>query len=168
MSVISDMVQDVYQLIQDRVTQETDNSVATETVELCEDFLISHTYEWAPSSNQFTSSFMTSYSTVRLKQVNRRNHYSVLFGGLASEEETRDLGVLQRIRSLHWVRAGHLDLDIDDIHPTVKEFMDEAMKQLIFIDSKRSPKCVRHPKFILVYFGISCSDFLPTFLSHHH
>lgn len=66
----------------------------------------------------------------------------VLFSGLASEEEARDLGVLQRIRSLHWVRARHLELDIDDIHPTVKEFMDEAMKQLIFIDSKRSPKYV--------------------------
>lgn len=65
---------------------------------------------------------------------------SVLFGVLSSEEETRDLGVLQRIRSLHWVRAHHLDVDIDDIHPTVKEYMDEASTQLIFIDSKRSPR----------------------------
>lgn len=67
---------------------------------------------------------------------------SILFSVLSSEEERRDLKVLQRIRSLHWVRANHLELDVDDIHPTVKEFMDEAMKQLIFIDSKRSPKCV--------------------------
>ncbi|XP_003739093.2 rab5 GDP/GTP exchange factor [Galendromus occidentalis] len=109
MESMSDMVQDAYQLIYDKAIQVTESISATEAVELCEDFLISHTYD-------------------------------VLFGVLSSEEETRDLGVLQRIRSLHWVRAHHLDVEIDDIHPTVKEFMDEASTQLIFIDSKRSPR----------------------------
>ncbi|XP_022654442.1 rab5 GDP/GTP exchange factor-like isoform X1 [Varroa destructor] len=109
MSTVSDMIQDVYQLIYDRAAEEVEASTAQEAVELCEDFFISHTYD-------------------------------ILFSVLSSEEERRDLKVLQRIRSLHWVRANHLELDVDDIHPTVKEFMDEAMKQLIFIDSKRSPK----------------------------
>lgn len=46
MSVISDMVQDVYQFIQDRAAQEVDQNTSQEVVEQCEDFLISHTYEW--------------------------------------------------------------------------------------------------------------------------
>lgn len=45
MSTVSDMIQDVYQLIYDRAAEEVEASTAQEAVELCEDFFISHTYE---------------------------------------------------------------------------------------------------------------------------
>lgn len=45
MESMSDMVQDAYQLIYDKAIQVTESISATESVELCENFLISHTYE---------------------------------------------------------------------------------------------------------------------------
>lgn len=110
MDAVSDMVQDAYLAIVDRVeNQGYDRTLGLQVAEECENFLMSHCY-------------------------------NAVFTALSIEEEQHDLGILQRIRSLHWVRAYHLDLNVDDIHPTVKEFMDEAITQIIFIDSKRSLK----------------------------
>ena len=65
--------------------------------------------------------------------------YQMLFTRIQHEEEDKDLALQKRIRSLNWVMAQHLDIDINLRHPEIKDLVDKAITEIIEMDSKQVP-----------------------------
>ena len=63
----------------------------------------------------------------------------MLFTRIQHEEEEKDLALQKRIRSLNWVMAQHLDVDINLRHPQIKDLVDKAITEIIEMDSKQVP-----------------------------
>ncbi|CAB3402072.1 unnamed protein product [Caenorhabditis bovis] len=63
--------------------------------------------------------------------------YSKLFCA-SSDEEVADVSLQDRIRSLHWVTAGFLETKLDFKKQTVRNKLDEAIGEMIEVNSKRS------------------------------
>lgn len=118
-SEVSELIQDFYQAIRERFE--------------------AHTIFKGSDPEQLMN-FTEKYLMIRL--------YKNLFGLFSSEYEENDLAIQKRIRSLNWVTAAHLDSDIDDKHPEVRDLIDKAITDIIEMDSKRSPQdkldCIVH------------------------
>uniref|UniRef100_A0A914LGJ1 VPS9 domain-containing protein n=1 Tax=Meloidogyne incognita TaxID=6306 RepID=A0A914LGJ1_MELIC len=63
--------------------------------------------------------------------------YHILFGS-RTEEETEDLSLQTRIRSLNWVTNGFLETALDESSAQVQEYMDEAITEIVDLNSQRS------------------------------
>lgn len=63
--------------------------------------------------------------------------YNTLFCA-STDEETADLSLQDRIRSLHWVTAGFLETTLDFSQQMVRDKLDEAITEMIDINSHRS------------------------------
>ncbi|KAH7731620.1 Rab5 GDP/GTP exchange factor [Aphelenchoides avenae] len=55
-----------------------------------------------------------------------------------SDEEAADLALQDRIRSLHWVTFGFLETSLDSSSSTVQDSMDEALTEIVDMNSHRS------------------------------
>lgn len=62
--------------------------------------------------------------------------YSILFCS-GSEEESADLNLQERIRSLHWVTFGFLETSLDFSSEKVQYFVDEAITEIVDMNSHR-------------------------------
>uniref|UniRef100_A0A0N5AX26 Rab5 GDP/GTP exchange factor n=1 Tax=Syphacia muris TaxID=451379 RepID=A0A0N5AX26_9BILA len=63
--------------------------------------------------------------------------YNKLFCA-SSDEEAADLQLQDRIRSLHWVTGGFLETTLDFSHQAVRDKIDEAITEMIDMNSHRS------------------------------
>lgn len=66
--------------------------------------------------------------------------YKIVFCPLTTDDEEKDLEIQNRIRSLNWVQARHLDTQTNERHPEVRELMDRAITDIIEVDSRRAPQ----------------------------
>ncbi|KAM7312575.1 rab5 GDP/GTP exchange factor isoform X1 [Ixodes scapularis] len=66
--------------------------------------------------------------------------YKTVFEFISTADEDKDLAIQKRIRSLSWVAAQHLELELDDRQPPVRDIMDHAITDMIEMDSKHSPR----------------------------
>uniref|UniRef100_A0A915MP09 Rab5 GDP/GTP exchange factor n=1 Tax=Meloidogyne javanica TaxID=6303 RepID=A0A915MP09_MELJA len=62
--------------------------------------------------------------------------YHILFGS-RTEEETEDLSLQTRIRSLNWVTNGFLETALDESSAQVQEYMDEAITEIVDLNKSR-------------------------------
>lgn len=53
--------------------------------------------------------------------------YKDIFMPLSSEDEEKDLAIQNRIRSLNWISAEHLETGINDKHPEARDLIDKAI-----------------------------------------
>lgn len=53
--------------------------------------------------------------------------YKTVFEFISTADEDKDLAIQKRIRSLSWVAAQHLELELDDRYPPVRDIMDRAI-----------------------------------------
>ncbi|TKR92687.1 hypothetical protein L596_007292 [Steinernema carpocapsae] len=65
--------------------------------------------------------------------------YEVLFCA-RSDEEVADLSLQDRIRTLHWVTGGFLETTLDFSQSQVNDKVDEAVNEMIVINSHRSAR----------------------------
>jgi len=66
--------------------------------------------------------------------------YREVFCNDSTDDESQDLKVQTRIRSLHWITATMLDATIDESKPKALESTDTAITAIIEMDSKRAPQ----------------------------
>ncbi|KAK7088178.1 rab5 GDP/GTP exchange factor-like [Littorina saxatilis] len=64
--------------------------------------------------------------------------YRCLFCPMTTADEEKDLAVQNRIRGLHWITAQQLDLVINDTDPVIRQELDTAITDIIEMDSKRA------------------------------
>lgn len=53
--------------------------------------------------------------------------YRIVFCPTSTDDEEKDLEVQKQIRSLNWVQARHLETQINERHPEVRDLMDKAI-----------------------------------------
>lgn len=53
--------------------------------------------------------------------------YTTLFNQISSEYEEKDLALQNRIRSLNWITAQRLGLEIKENSPEIRELIDKAI-----------------------------------------
>lgn len=111
---LSDMVQDFYQNMHDRFERH------------------SHYQGLDPEQVEHLMDLMESHLMSRL--------YKTVFEFISTADEEKDLAIQKRIRSLSWVEARHLELELDDQHPPVRDTIDRAITDVIEMDSKQSPR----------------------------
>ncbi|XP_014671700.1 PREDICTED: rab5 GDP/GTP exchange factor-like isoform X2 [Priapulus caudatus] len=111
---LSEMVQDFYQSMAERLQTHTAFKGFSE--EQAEQLL----------------GFIEKYLTTRL--------YKLLFCPLTTDDEEKDLRVQNRIRSLNWITTTQLDAEVDDRDPVIREKIDQAITDIIKMDSKRAPQ----------------------------
>ncbi|XP_077511037.1 rab5 GDP/GTP exchange factor-like isoform X2 [Amblyomma americanum] len=66
--------------------------------------------------------------------------YKSIFEFISTADEEKDLAIQRRIRSLSWVAARHLELELDDRQPPVRDVVDRAITHIIELDSRHSPR----------------------------
>lgn len=99
--------------------------------------------------------------------------YKLVIGQISSEQEEKDLAIQNRIRSLNWVSSQHLELDLNELKPDIRDLMDKAITDIIEMDSKRTPQeklacIVKCSKNIFTVLQVSqggpasADEFLPT------
>lgn len=66
--------------------------------------------------------------------------YKSIFEFISTADEEKDLAIQRRIRSLSWVAARHLELELDDRQPPVHDVVDRAITHIIELDSRHSPR----------------------------
>jgi hypothetical protein len=110
------------------------------------------------------------------KYIMTRLH-GLLFSPSDTDDEQKDQSLVQRMKQYRWLKIAHLgvDVNLDSVPRDMKQVMDDAMKELLSIDSKRSPQeklesivnCSKHI-FVLLH---SCNSgpagadhFLPTLI----
>nr|KAG5690625.1 hypothetical protein BaRGS_018095 [Batillaria attramentaria] len=64
--------------------------------------------------------------------------YRGLFCPVTTADEEKDLAIQTRIRSLHWVTAQQLDLVVNDTDPDIRQELDQAITDIIEMDSQRA------------------------------
>ncbi|XP_064460855.1 rab5 GDP/GTP exchange factor-like [Ornithodoros turicata] len=111
---LSDMVQDFYQNMHDRFERN------------------SHYQELEPEQVEQLMDLMENYLMSLL--------HKMVFEFISTADEEKDLAIQKRIRSLSWVAARHLELDLDDQHPPVRDIIDRAITDIIEMDSRQSPR----------------------------
>lgn len=109
---LSEMVQDFYQNLADRMASQAVFNVLNQEVQ---DRILDYTER---------------YILTRL--------YRGLFCPVTTADEEKDLAIQTRIRGLHWVTAHQLDLVINDADPDVRQELDQAITDIIEMDSKRA------------------------------
>ncbi|KAK0426169.1 hypothetical protein QR680_009568 [Steinernema hermaphroditum] len=89
---------------------------------------------------------MISYAKVSVEHIMEEietlicsRAYEVLFCA-RSDEEVADLSLQDRIRSLHWVTGGFLETTLDFSQSKVSDKIDEAVTEMIDINSHRSTR----------------------------
>lgn len=65
--------------------------------------------------------------------------YNIIFTRIQHEEEEKDLTVQKRIRSLNWIMAQHLDIEMNMKNPQIRDILDKAITEIIEMDSKQVP-----------------------------
>lgn len=109
---LSEMVQDFYGLLQDKLnTQSVFKDLKTETLDKVMDY-------------------SERYILTRL--------YLSIFCSPSTTDEEQDLATQKRIRSLHWVTTSMLDTVINENDPSIRHELDSAITDIIELDSKRS------------------------------
>lgn len=98
---LSDMVQDFYQNMHDRFERN------------------SHYQELEPEQVEQLMDLMENYLMSLL--------HKMVFEFISTADEEKDLAIQKRIRSLSWVAARHLELDLDDQDPLVHDTIDRAI-----------------------------------------
>lgn len=66
--------------------------------------------------------------------------YTTLFNQISSEYEEKDLFLQNRIRTLNWITAQRLGLDIKEKSPEIRELIDKAITDVIEMNSKIAPQ----------------------------
>uniref|UniRef100_A0A224ZB08 Vacuolar assembly/sorting protein vps9 n=1 Tax=Rhipicephalus zambeziensis TaxID=60191 RepID=A0A224ZB08_9ACAR len=66
--------------------------------------------------------------------------YKSIFEFISTADEEKDLAIQRRIRSLSWVAARHLELELDDRQTPVRDVIDRAITHIIELDSRHSPR----------------------------
>ncbi|XP_037091928.1 rab5 GDP/GTP exchange factor-like isoform X2 [Pollicipes pollicipes] len=99
---------------------------------------------------------MTSERRAELEDLAERylttRLYRLLFTPLSQQLEEADLAIQKRIRSFYWISAQLLELNIDEGNPAVTDLVEQAITDIIEMDSKRTPQdkltcvsaCVSH------------------------
>ncbi|XP_064620375.1 rab5 GDP/GTP exchange factor-like isoform X2 [Lineus longissimus] len=118
----SEMVQDFYQKIGDRLhTNTLFKGISSETIDTLMDFI-------------------EKYIMTRM--------YRTVFCPPTADDEEKDLAVQNKIRSLHWVSAQQLDALITENDLEIRGTIDAAITDIIEMDSKRAPQdklaCIVH------------------------
>ncbi|XP_064612539.1 rab5 GDP/GTP exchange factor-like [Liolophura sinensis] len=119
---LSELVQDFYQSMAERMqTHSLFKGSAQETVEILMDY-------------------MEKFIMTRL--------YRSVFCPVTTDDEEKDLAIQNKIRSLHWVTAQQLDTIINDHDPEIRQMVDQAITDIIEMDSRRAPQdkltCIVH------------------------
>lgn len=57
-----------------------------------------------------------------------------------TDEEVGDISLQDRIRSLHWVTCGFLEIHLDFTSLVVRDYVDTAITDMVDMNSQRSPK----------------------------
>ncbi|XP_077557217.1 rabaptin-5-associated exchange factor for Rab5 [Haemaphysalis longicornis] len=65
--------------------------------------------------------------------------YKAVFEFISTADEEKDLAIQRRIRSLSWVAARHLELELDE-GGAVRDALDRAITHVIELDSRHSPR----------------------------
>lgn len=65
--------------------------------------------------------------------------YKAVFEFISTADEDKDLAIQRRIRSLSWVAARHLELELDE-GGAVRDALDRAITHVIELDSRHSPR----------------------------
>lgn len=65
--------------------------------------------------------------------------YKTVFEFISTADEDKDLAIQKRIRSLSWVAAQHLELELDDRQPPVRDIMDHAITGASALSCRRLP-----------------------------
>ena len=126
--------------IVDKINKMHNKSTIEEMSETIHDF-------YQSMANRFTSSpFYREADNEQIEQLVdfterflMQQLYQMLFTRIQHEEEDKDLALQKRIRSLNWVMAQHLDVEINLRHPQVKDLVDKAITEIIEMDSKQVP-----------------------------
>ena len=63
--------------------------------------------------------YIEKYITTRL--------YRAMFCPYSTDDEERDLAMQEKIRSLHWINAALLDVQIDESKENVRNLVDQAI-----------------------------------------
>uniref|UniRef100_A0A915C615 Rab5 GDP/GTP exchange factor n=1 Tax=Parascaris univalens TaxID=6257 RepID=A0A915C615_PARUN len=111
MDDLSGMVQHFYQVLSDRMRH-------------------------SPSVNDACARVTVEEVVAEIEQYLCVRAYSTLFCARA-DEEVADLSLQDRIRSLNWVTAGFLETTLDFTQQTVCDKLDEAITEMIDINSHR-------------------------------
>ncbi|XP_072024826.1 rab5 GDP/GTP exchange factor-like isoform X2 [Amphiura filiformis] len=109
----SEMVQDFYQAMSDRI--KTHPAFKGTSPEVCENMMDN------------------------IEKIVMTRLYQTLFCPAFTDDEQKDLAIQNRIRRLRWVTTDMLDAAIDDGKPQVRELVDRAISELIEINAKRAP-----------------------------
>lgn len=65
--------------------------------------------------------------------------FHILTSKIQAEEESRDLALQKKIKSLNWLMASHLDIHINFRSVKVRDYFDKAISDLIAMGSKYLP-----------------------------
>lgn len=146
---VSEMVQDFYQSLGDKLQQ-----------------LLTH--------QGYTGEQVEQLMDVAEKYLMTRL-YKTVFCPMSTDDEEKDLTVQTQIRSLNWVTAQHLETGINELNPEVADEIEKAITDIIEMDSKRAPqdklqcivKCSKHIFTVLqMSHGVpaSADEFLPALI----
>lgn len=109
---LSDMVHDFYQSMSDRINSHfIFKGVTTEQVEQLND---------------------------HMEHVLNGQIYQAISARIINEDEDHNMAIQRRIRSLNWITVEHLEISIDFGHPNVHDLLDQAICQMVEMNSKTS------------------------------
>lgn len=64
--------------------------------------------------------------------------YIIISARIINEDEDHNMAMQKRIRSMNWVTAEHLEINIDFQHPVVQDLLDKAICQMVEMNSRTS------------------------------
>jgi hypothetical protein len=102
--------------------------------------------EFYEMSQRFASQFIyRGASTDQLELLNDNTErilnehiYHVISARIINEDEDHYMAVQKRIKSLNWVTAEHLEIEIDSKRPIVHDLLDKAICQMVEMNSRTS------------------------------
>lgn len=125
----------------EKMRKHSDKSIDDRS-ELMQDFyhMISNKFETSAPYQGMTPEQVETLMDLVEKTLMTSYLYRSVFQQISSEYEEKDLALQNRIRNLNWVTPQHLDTEINENHPEVRELIDKAITDIIEMDSKRSPQ----------------------------